>query len=197
MSPSQSITPMQALRKSNRIKKQTLPISGKIPRLGISQCLLGEQVRYDGGHKRDRFLTDTLGQFVEWIPVCPEVEAGLGTPREAMRLVGTPDAPRLLTIKTQKDHTTTLRRFCHRRIRELKSLELDGYIFKKGSPSCGIKQVRVYQHPSSPPRKGSGIFAQAFQIAFPLIPIEDEGHLNHPGIRENFIERIFAYHRWQ
>ena len=167
------------------------------PRLGISQCLLGDQVRFDGGHKRDRFLTETLGPFVEWVPVCPEVEAGLGTPREAMRLVGTPETPRLLTIKTQKDHTSTLKRFCHRKIQELKSLDLDGYIFKKGSPSCGIKQVRVYQHPSSPSRKGSGLFAQAFQKAFPLIPTEDEGRLNDPGIRENFIERLFAYHRWQ
>ena len=166
-------------------------------RLGISQCLLGEQVRFDGGHKRDRFLTDTLGPFVDWIPVCPEVEAGLGTPREAMRLVGAPEAPRLLTIKTQKDLTSILDKFSHRKIQELKALDLDGFIFKKDSPSCGIKQVRVYQHPSSPSRKGSGLFAQAFQKAFPLIPIEDEGRLNDPWIRENFIERIFAYHRWQ
>ena len=113
MSSSESITPGQALRKSNGNKKQALSISGNIPRLGISQCLLGEQVRYDGGHKRDRFLTDTLSQFVEWIPICPEVESGLGTPREAMRLVGTPEAPRLMTIKTQNDHTATLNRFCH------------------------------------------------------------------------------------
>jgi len=197
MSSSESITPGQALRKSNRNKKQALSISGNIPRLGISQCLLGEQVRYDGGHKRDRFLTDTLSQFVEWIPICPEVESGLGTPREAMRLVGTPEAPRLMTIKTQNDHTATLNRFCHRKIHELKSFGLDGFVFKKDSPSCGIKQVRVYQHGSSPSRKGRGLFAQAFQTFFPLIPIEDEDRLNDPEIRQNFIARVFGYHRWQ
>lgn len=197
MSSSESITPVQVLRKSNRIKKQALPISGKIPRLGISQCLLGEPVRYDGGHKRDPFLTDTLSQFVEWVPICPEVESGLGTPREAMRLVGTPEAPRLMTIKTQNDHTAPLNRFCHRKIHELKSLRLDGFVFKKDSPSCGIKQVRVYQHGSSPSRKGRGLFAKAFQTFFPLIPIEDEERLNDTGVRQNFIERLFAYHRWQ
>ena len=168
-----------------------------MPRLGISRCLLGEEVRYDGGHKRERFLTDTLGRFVEWIPICPEVEAGLGTPREAMRLVGTPETPRLLTIKTHIDHTNTITRFSSHKIHELQHLKLDGYVFKKDSPSCGIKQVRVYQHGSSPSRKGIGVFAQAFQESFPLIPIEDEGRLNDSGIRENFIERMFAYHRWQ
>ena len=197
MSPSESIIPLQALGKSERDNQHSPRNRRHSPRIGISQCLLGEQVRFDGGHKRDRFLTDTLGQFVEWVPVCPEVEAGLGTPREAMRLVGTPEAPRLMTIKTQKDLTTTLESFCQRRIQELKSLELDGYIFKKDSPSCGIKQVRLYQHPSAPSRKGSGLFAQAFQASFPLIPVEDEGRLNDPGIRENFIERLFAYYRWQ
>ena len=197
MSPSHSIIPVEPLGKSGQ-DLQPVPAKRRTsPRLGVSQCLLGEQVRFDGGHKRDRFLTDMLGQFVEWVPVCPEVEAGLGTPRESMRLVGSAEAPRLVTIKTQKDLTTTLERFCHRRIQELKSLALDGYIFKKDSPSCGIKQVRVYQHTSSPSRKGSGLFAQAFQTSFPLIPVEDEGRLNDPGIRENFIERIFAYYRWQ
>ena len=197
MSPSESFTSTQSPGKRPKIPQQSVENSRHTPRLGISQCLLGEQVRFDGGHKRDRFLTDMLGQCVEWVPVCPEVEAGLGTPREAMHLVGQPDAPRLLTIKTQKDHTPTLQKFCHRKIQELKSFELDGYVFKKDSPSCGIKQVRLYQHPSSPSRKGIGLFAQAFQTAFPLIPVEDEGRLNDAGIRENFIERIFAYHRWQ
>ena len=197
MSLKKTIVPRGHSGKAGKSHRPNVQHRSHTPRLGISQCLLGEQVRFDGGHKRDRFLTDTLGSFVEWVPVCPEVEAGLGTPREAMRLVGTPDAPRLLTIKTQKDLTPTLEQFCHRKIQELKSLDLDGYIFKKDSPSCGIKQVRVYQHPTSPSRKGIGLFAQAFQNAFPLIPIEDEGRLNDPGIRENFIERLFAYHRWQ
>ena len=168
-----------------------------LPRIGISRCLLGETVRYDGGHKRDRFLTDTLGSFVEWIPLCPEVEAGLGTPREAMRLIGTPEHPKLVTHHTHIDFTNTMTRFSQRRIRELRHLKLDGYVFKKDSPSCGIKQVRVYQPGAQPSRRGVGLFAQAFQESFPLIPVEDEGRLNDPGIRENFIDRIFAYHRWQ
>ena len=171
--------------------------SWNIPRLGISRCLLGDQVRYDGGHKRDRFLTETLACFVEWVPVCPEFEAGLGTPREAMRLVGIPEAPRLLTIKSQKDHTSTLKSFSRKKLHELRALELDGFIFKKDSPSCGIKQVRVYQQGGSPSRRGIGLFAQAFQTSFPQIPIEDEGRLNDFGIRENFIERLFAFQRWQ
>jgi uncharacterized protein YbgA (DUF1722 family)/uncharacterized protein YbbK (DUF523 family) len=197
MSRSESIIAVQTLRRTGETKQEALSNARKIPRLGISQCLLGDHVRYDGGHKRDRFLSDRLSQFVEWIPICPEVEAGLGIPREAMRLVGTPEAPRLMTIKTQNDHTATINRFCHRKIHELKSFSLDGFVFKKDSPSCGIKQVRVYQHGSSPSRKGRGLFAQAFQTFFPLIPIEDEDRLKDPGIRQNFLERVFAYHRWQ
>ena len=111
MSQSDSLIPDETLGKSVKDHQPGGPNRRTSPRLGISQCLLGEQVRFDGGHKRDRFLTDMLGQFVEWVPVCPEVEAGLGTPRESMRLVGTPEAPRLLTIKTQKDLTTTLETF--------------------------------------------------------------------------------------
>ena len=114
------------------------------PRVGISQCLLGDEVRYDGGHKRDVFLTDVLAPFVEWVPVCPEVEAGLGTPREAMHLAGDPDAPRLLTIRSKVDHTDTLQAFSQRRVKELRECDLDGYIFKKNSPSCGVHRVKVY-----------------------------------------------------
>src|SRR6478672_1005183 len=105
-------------------------------RLGISRCLLGAEVRFDGGHKRDGFLTDLLGRYVEWVPVCPAVEAGLGTPREAMRLVGDPQDPRLVTIKSVTDHTRALEMMTKNRIEELKELHLSGYVFKKGSPSC-------------------------------------------------------------
>lgn len=192
-----TIIPLKSVWNRNKKNQKLQGDFRSTPRLGISQCLLGEHVRYDGGHKRDRFLCDILGQFVEWVAVCPEVEAGLGTPREAMRLVGTAEAPRLMTIKSEVDHTATLCRFSHRKIHLLKSLCLDGYIFKKDSPSCGIKQVRVYQRGIPPARKGSGLFARAFQESFPLIPIEDEGRLNDSGIRENFIERVYAYHRWQ
>ncbi len=166
-------------------------------RLGISRCLLGEEVRYDGGHKRDRFLTDVLGRHVEWIPICPEVEAGFGTPREAMRLVGDPRKPRLLTIKTERDMTKPLALFTERKLEALEHADLTGYIFKKDSPSCGVERVRVFNQHGMPSRTGVGLFAQAFIERFPLVPIEDEGRLCDPVIRDNFIERVFCYHRWK
>jgi len=170
----------------------TLPL-----RVGISRCLLGEEVRFDGGHKRDTFLTEVLGRYVEWVPVCPEVEAGLGTPREAMRLVGDPKDPRLVTIKSVTDHTRALEMMTRNRIRELKELDLSGYVFKKGSPSCGIERVRIYNEHGRPSRNGVGLFARAFIEQFPLIPVEEEGRLCDPTLRENFIERVFCYRRWQ
>ena len=139
-------------------------------RLGISRCLLGDEVRFEGGHKRDNFLTEVLGRYVEWVPVCPEVEAGLGTPREAMRLVGDPLDPRLVTIKSGTDHTHALETLTTNRIEELKELDLSGYVFKKGSPSCGIERVRVYNKDGMPSRNGVGLFARAFIEQFPLIP---------------------------
>jgi uncharacterized protein YbgA (DUF1722 family)/uncharacterized protein YbbK (DUF523 family) len=166
-------------------------------RLGISRCLLGDEVRFDGGHKRDSFLTDVFGRFVEWVPVCPEVEAGLGTPREAMRLVGDPQGPRLVTIKSGTDHTRALETMTTNRIEELKNLDLSGYVFKKGSPSCGIERVRIYNEHGMPNRNGVGLFARAFIEQFPLIPVEEEGRLCEPTLRENFIERVFCYRRWQ
>jgi uncharacterized protein YbgA (DUF1722 family)/uncharacterized protein YbbK (DUF523 family) len=166
-------------------------------RIGISRCLLGDEVRFDGGHKRDAFLADTLARHVEWVPVCPEVEAGFGTPREAMRLVGEPGSIRLVTIKTGLDHTHVMERFSHSRMRELEALDLSGYVFKKDSPSCGVERVRLYTPQGMPSRKGVGIFARAFQEHFPLVPVEEEGRLNDPVIRDNFIERVFCYHRWR
>jgi uncharacterized protein YbgA (DUF1722 family)/uncharacterized protein YbbK (DUF523 family) len=166
-------------------------------RLGISRCLLGEAVRFDGGHKRDNFLTDVLGRYVEWVCVCPEVEAGLGTPREAMRLVGNPQDPRLVTIKSGKDHTRALETMTTTRIEELKKLDLSGYVFKRDSPSCGIRQVRIYNEQGMPSRNGVGLFARAFIELFPLIPVEEEGRLCDPILKENFIERVFCYRRWR
>ncbi|NIV96575.1 DUF523 domain-containing protein, partial [candidate division KSB1 bacterium] len=155
----------------------TFNMAGK-PRLGISQCLLGDAVRYDGGHKRDPFITDVLSPFVEWVSVCPEVEAGFGTPREAMHLVGDPDAPKLLTIRTHIDHTRQLKMFSRTRIGQLHQEDLDGYIFKKGSPSCGLYRVRVYTKKGQPSKKGMGIFSERFQKTFPHLPVEEEGRLN-------------------
>ena len=166
-------------------------------RLGISRCLLGEQVRFDGGHKRDPFLTDVLGRYVEWVPVCPEVEAGLGTPREAMRLVGDPQQPRLVSIKSGQDHTRALELVTDRRLVDLEAADLSGFVFKKDSPSCGVERVRTYNEHGMPNRKGVGLFARAFVGRFPLIPVEEEGRLSDPLLRENFIERVFCYRRWQ
>jgi len=166
-------------------------------RLGISRCLLGDEVRFDGGHKRDNFLTDVFGRYVEWVPVCPEVEAGLGTPREAMRLVGDPAHPRLLTITSGRDYTRALEKMTTGRLAELGELDLSGYVFKRGSPSCGVERVRVYTEQGMPSHSGAGLFARAFVEQFPLIPVEEEGRLCDAPLRENFIERVFCYRRYQ
>lgn len=166
-------------------------------KLGVSTCLLGEKVRYDGGHKWDRFLTDTLGKFVEYVPVCPETECGLGVPRETLRLEGDPDQPRLITTKTRKDYTDQMTEWGRKRIAELETADLRGFIFKKDSPSSGMERVKVYNGKGGVSRKGSGIFARMFMNHFPLLPVEEEGRLHDPGLRENFIERIFAYKRWR
>ena len=166
-------------------------------KIGISSCLLGEQVRYDGGHKRDRYLTDILGKYVQWVPVCPEVECGLPIPREAMRLVGEPEAARLVTRKTGVDHTARMSKWATKRLKELEGSALCGFIFKSKSPSSGYKGVKVYSESGMPSRKGRGLFAGAFVDRFPLIPVEDEGRLNDPKLRENFIERVFVFRRWK
>ena len=167
-------------------------------RLGISTCLLGEPVRYDGQHKLDVWLRDRLGAFAEYVPVCPEVEAGFGTPREAMRLVGTSEAPRLYTQRTKQDVTEQMQRWIARRIRELENERLDGYIFKSKSPSSGMERVKLYPSPEggTPCKQGVGLFARAFMDRFPLLPVEDEGRLHDEAIREHFIERVFVMHRW-
>jgi uncharacterized protein YbgA (DUF1722 family)/uncharacterized protein YbbK (DUF523 family) len=166
-------------------------------RLGISSCLLGEKVRYDGGQKLDHFLRDSLGKYVDWVPVCPEVEIGLPVPREAMRLVGLPEAPRLITIRTGKDYTDQMSMWAAKRVEEIEEEDLCGFVFKSRSPSSGMKAVKVYNESGVPSNKGTGIFARAFIDRFPLLPVEDEGRLNDPVLRENFIERIFVYQRWK
>lgn len=164
-------------------------------RIGISACLLGERVRFDGGHKRDAFLTETFGRFVEWVPVCPEVECGFGTPREAMRLVRAAGGVRLLTVKTGIDLTASMERFARSRVSALAREELSGYVLKKNSPSCGLERVKVYDRHGSPARVGRGLFAAALVDAFPHLPVEEEGRLADPKLRDNFIERVFAYWR--
>ena len=166
-------------------------------RLGISTCLLGENVRYDGGHKLDRFLTETLGQYVDYVPVCPEVECGLPVPRESMHLEGDTDAPRLVTSRTKQDMTERMVQWAQRRVGELEKESLMGFIFKSDSPSSGMERVRVYSEKGMPVKKGVGVFARAFMDHFPLLPVEEEGRLHDPRLRESFIERIFAFKRWR
>jgi uncharacterized protein YbgA (DUF1722 family)/uncharacterized protein YbbK (DUF523 family) len=166
-------------------------------KLGISACLLGERVRYDGGHSHDPFLTDTLGRLVEFVAVCPEVECDLGIPREPMRLVGDPASPRLVTIATGRDLTDRMMRFARKRVVELEEEELDGFVFKTRSPSSGVERVKVYNEKGTPVIKGVGIFARVFMEHFPLIPVEDEERLHDPGLREHFIERIFVLKGWR
>ena len=171
-------------------------MSDKI-KIGISSCLLGNDVRWNGGHKRDRYLTDTLGKFVEWVPVCPEVEIGLGIPRETLRLVGDPEDPQLVTTKTKIDHTDSMKKWARGRLKELAQEDLCGFVFKSDSPSSGMVRVKVYGKKGMPQKKGVGIFARAFMDHFPLIPVEDDGRLRNPLIRENFIEQVFTLKRWR
>ena len=166
-------------------------------RLGISSCLLGNPVRYDGGHKLDRFLTGTLGRYVEYVPVCPEVECGLPIPRESMRLEGDPASPRLVTTRTKIEKTDQMSSWAKRRVVELEKEGLMGFIFKSDSPSSGMERVKVYNESGMASRKGVGMFARAFMEHFPLLPVEEEGRLHDPVLRENFIERIFALARWR
>lgn len=166
-------------------------------RIGVSTCLLGESVRYDGGHARDRYVTDTLARYMQFVPVCPEMEAGLGLPREPIRLMGDPGSPRVITINTHKDLTETMSSWARRRVRELEKEDLCGFIFKSKSPSSGMERVKVYTEKGMPVKKGVGVFAKAFMEHFPLIPAEEDGRLRDPNLRENFIERIFTLNRWR
>jgi uncharacterized protein YbgA (DUF1722 family)/uncharacterized protein YbbK (DUF523 family) len=166
-------------------------------RVGISSCLLGNEVRYDGGHKLDRFLRDTLGRYTDYVPVCPEVEIGLPIPRESLRLVGDPAEPRLVTRKSGEDHTERMKKWARRRLDDLEKEGLCGFIFKSRSPSSGMRGVKVYSREGMPGPRAPGIFARAFQDRFPLLPVEDEGRLHDAGLRENFIERLFVFRRWR
>jgi uncharacterized protein YbbK (DUF523 family)/uncharacterized protein YbgA (DUF1722 family) len=167
------------------------------PKLGISTCLLGQKVRYDGGHKRDYFLTEIFGPFVDWVPVCPELEVGMGVPREPVRLVGIANDPSMIAERSGKNWTAEMRRFGARRAGELKRLNLSGYVLKKDSPSCGMERVKIYVRKGGATRDGRGLFATALMNELPLMPVEEDGRLNDPVLRENFIERVFVYRRWQ
>ncbi|MCF6150642.1 MAG: DUF523 and DUF1722 domain-containing protein [Candidatus Kuenenia sp.] len=171
---------------------------GEKIKLGISSCLLGEKVRYDGGHKLDHYLKYTLGKFVEWVPVCPEVECGLPAPRESMRLVGKPEVPHLFTRKSHKDYTGLMKKWVRKKLKELAAEDLCGFVFKSKSPSCGMQGIKVYPSSSCiPVKKGIGLFAKGFMENFSHDPVEDDGRLRDPELRENFIEKVFVFYRWK
>jgi uncharacterized protein YbgA (DUF1722 family)/uncharacterized protein YbbK (DUF523 family) len=171
-------------------------MTGKI-RLGISSCLLGESVRYDGGHQLDRYLRDTLGGYIDWVPVCPEVELGLPTPRETLRLVERQDGPHLVFSKSGEDITENMLAWAHSRVTQLASEDLCGFVFKSRSPSSGMQRVKLYDRNGVPAQKGVGLFARVFMEHFPLLPVEEDGRLHDPRLRENFVECIFAFKRWR
>ena len=192
---------MIALRRLRRSYNAVMAHDDPRPRVGISRCLLGDEVRYDGGHKRDTVLISTLGSLVEWVPVCPEVEAGMGTPREAIDLVASDDGVaagaarvRVLGVITRTDWTETLATFSAARVRELRGERLDGYVLKADSPSCGFARVRVHRQ-NGVSRDGRGLFAQALTDEFPELPVEEEGRLRDAAVRERFIDNVVE--RWR
>jgi len=164
-------------------------------RIGISACLLGQKVRFDGGHKRDAFLTETLAPHVEWVPVCPEVEVGMGTPREPLRLVRENGRTRMITTQKAIDHTEAMNAWAAGRLDELIREDLDGYVLKKDSPSCGLDGVPRYRDDGSAPRDGRGLFAEALVERMPLLPVEDEARLADPRVRAHFLARVLAFRR--
>ena len=164
-------------------------------RIGVSSCLLGQKVRFDGGHKRDAFVQDSLGRFVTFVPVCPEVEVGMGTPRETVRLVRLGEEVHMVAPRSGRDWTREMEAWAGRRVAELAGEDLSGYVLKKDSPTCGMERVRVYGAKGMAQKAGRGLFAEALLARYPLLPVEEEGRLNDPPLRENFIERVFAYRR--
>ncbi len=164
-------------------------------RIGVSSCLLGLEVRFDGGHKHDTLLTAGLGRVVSFVPLCPEMAIGLGTPRETVRLERAADGTRMVTTKTRVDITERMTTWAHGAMKDVAQLDLSGYILKKDSPSCGMERVKRYDANGVPERAGMGVFAAALREAFPLLPLEEEGRLRDARLRETFIIRVFAYRR--
>ncbi|HWR73313.1 MAG TPA: DUF523 domain-containing protein [Nitrospirota bacterium] len=159
-------------------------------KLGISACLLGEKVRYDGGHKLDRFITETLGLQFELLPFCPEVECGLPVPREAMQLVGDSGSPRVITIETRIDRTEQVLRWVETGLYTIDEQHICGYVFKARSPSCGVCDAEIVAPSGGLTEKGPGLFARAVMQRFPLLPVIDEEGLAVPEARNGFLERV-------
>ena len=164
--------------------------------IGISACLMGEPVRHNGSHKRDAYINGTLAQYFNFHLLCPEVAIGMGTPRPAIRLIASNRGIRAVGSRDSSlDVTDKLTSYSHSTFEEIKGLS--GYILKRASPSCGMERVKVYNQKNMPDPVGSGIFAAEIMKQFPLLPIEEEGRLGDPNLRENFIQRVFIYHRWR
>jgi len=171
------------------------PLPEKIT-IGVSACLLGNEVRFDGGHKRSRFITDTLAEYFVFAAFCPEVAIGMGTPRQPIRLTGDASNPEAVGVKTPELNVTRpLRAYGKKVAGEID--ELCGFIFKKDSPSCGMERVKVYNDKDMPERSGTGLFAREIMKAHPLLPVEEEGRLNDAVLRDNFITRVYVYARWK
>ena len=163
------------------------------PRIGISACLLGRKVRHNGGDKRNDWLVDQLGRFVEWVPFCPELEMGLGVPRPTMRLKGKLKDPQLIVKGTEQNLTLLARSTAERLLSE--DLKLDSFIFKKGSPSCGLEHVKIYGKNDSPSSSAIGFFAAVFKEKYPSLPVIEEGRLSDPRQRERYLVKLFAFVR--
>jgi uncharacterized protein YbbK (DUF523 family) len=163
-------------------------------RVGISSCLLGESVRYDGAHRLDRCVLRHLGRHFEWVSICPEVEAGLGVPRETLSLIGDPTSPRLVFGTSGRDVTLMMTSWARERLGRLESEDLCGYVLKSGSPSCGMQRVSVHRSPTDP-HEGVGLFAGKLMRRFPRLPVEEAERLHDPSARHDFIERVYSYRR--
>lgn len=174
-----------------------MSLPGQNIRIGVSACLTGRNVRFDGGHKRNRFITDELAEYFEFVSFCPEVAIGMGTPRQPIRLVGDQQSPQAVGVKTPELNVTRPLREYGRKVADGSIDELCGFIFKKDSPSCGIARVKIYNDKGMAERSAMGLFAKEIMQAHPLLPVEEEGRLNDADLRDNFITRVYVYARWK
>jgi uncharacterized protein YbbK (DUF523 family) len=171
-----------------------------LPRVGISQCLLGEEVRYDGGHKRDQNVLGFLDDYFNWVPVCPEVDVGMGVPREPVQLVEGVAAAQMVVVRmvglnSGRDWTDAMRAYSAHRSDALAAEDLAGFIFKENSPSCGLAGVDIRDQRGAVKRAGVGLFAEALRERLPDLPVQEEGCLTNSRAREDFVRRVYSYWR--
>jgi uncharacterized protein YbbK (DUF523 family) len=173
------------------------PTSRRRPRVGVSSCLLGEEVRYDGGHKRSEAVVDELSSRCDWIPVCPELEIGLGVPRDPLHLAGDVDGPTMIVTRTGEDLTARMKQFAAHRIDALLAERIAGYVLKSKSPSCGLGTVPIGARNDPDAPRGSGLFAAALRERAPLLPLIEEIGLTDATQRESFTRKVLAYDEWR